>query len=352
MTRLALLSLTCLVASWSPAFAQESELDRLRKKNQELEAQLKNAEADRKQAESKVLGLANELKQRTKRYGQELARIRKEKNAEIASLTTRNHEEVEGLLGELRQIDGRKSKLAGERDQALRELARAKRDSALEVARRESIIAKLRTSLAESQEEVAQQRARAANPKRCVSVALAATPLRQALAGLTKDTGVRHVVTPAALAGAKAKVVTLNEEHLTLEAVWAAIGAQTGLRPALEAGVVHFRGVTKTPTGLRYEDLRVGEGPAPKEGQILRVHYRGTFLDGKEFDSSLGKDPIEVELGARQVIPGFEEGLATMRVGGKRRLVLPPRLAYGAKGSGPIPPNATLVFEVELVSVK
>lgn len=111
-----------------------------------------------------------------------------------------------------------------------------------------------------------------------------------------------------------------------------------------------FQGVVRTPTGLSYEDLVLGEGAPVEEGQTLEVHYRGSFLDGKEFDSSIGKDPIQVTLGGRQVIPGFEEGLATMRVGGKRRLVIPPRLAYGEEGKGPIPPKTTLVFEVEVLS--
>tara|TARA_R110002072_G_scaffold128135_4_gene265709 strand:- start:214 stop:687 length:474 start_codon:yes stop_codon:yes gene_type:complete len=124
----------------------------------------------------------------------------------------------------------------------------------------------------------------------------------------------------------------------------------TGLRPTLAEGVVTFQGVVRTPTGLSYEDLVLGEGAPVEEGQTLEVHYRGSFLDGKEFDSSIGKDPIQVTLGGRQVIPGFEEGLATMRVGGKRRLVIPPRLAYGEEGKGPIPPKTTLVFEVEVLS--
>ena len=108
------------------------------------------------------------------------------------------------------------------------------------------------------------------------------------------------------------------------------------------------------PDGLRYTDLTVGKGPLPKEGQTVVVHYVGTFPDGKKFDSSRDRgQPFEFPLGVHKVIPCWDEALATMRVGGHRKLVCPPSLAYGAAGAGGvIPPNATLDFDVELLAVK
>jgi len=109
-----------------------------------------------------------------------------------------------------------------------------------------------------------------------------------------------------------------------------------------------------TDSGLKYYDFEEGSGPAPEEGQQLSVHYTGWLTDGTRFDSSLERgQPIMVVLGAGQVIPGWEEGLATMKLGGKRQLVIPPDLAYGETGAGGvIPPNATLIFEVELVRMR
>lgn len=109
-----------------------------------------------------------------------------------------------------------------------------------------------------------------------------------------------------------------------------------------------------TESGLKYYDLEVGEGATPQQGQQVRVHYTGWLEDGTKFDSSLDRgQPFTFVLGAGRVIPGWDEGLATMQVGGKRQLVLPSELAYGEKGAGSvIPPNATLIFEVELLDVQ
>ncbi len=115
---------------------------------------------------------------------------------------------------------------------------------------------------------------------------------------------------------------------------------------------------TTTSTGLRYTDEVVGTGPSPRAGQSVNVHYTG-WLDesgkkGKKFDSSRDRgQPFSFPLGQGQVIAGWDEGVATMKVGGKRTLVIPAALGYGARGApGAIPPNATLIFDVELLGVR
>ena len=108
-----------------------------------------------------------------------------------------------------------------------------------------------------------------------------------------------------------------------------------------------------TPSGLRITDLVTGEGPEASSGQTVVVHYRGTLENGKEFDASYGRGPFSFPLGAGRVIKGWDEGVAGMQVGGKRKLVIPPDLAYGQRGAGGvIPPNATLLFEVELLEIR
>jgi FKBP-type peptidyl-prolyl cis-trans isomerase FkpA len=112
---------------------------------------------------------------------------------------------------------------------------------------------------------------------------------------------------------------------------------------------------TKTPSGLIYWDIRVGNGDLAKEGSHVRVHYTGWLTNGKKFDSSVdaGK-PFDFTIGNGEVIKGWEEGVAGMKVGGKRQLRIPPALGYGADGTpgGPIPPNATLIFDVQLLGVQ
>jgi len=124
--------------------------------------------------------------------------------------------------------------------------------------------------------------------------------------------------------------------------------------PATAADKKDEEGFTKTNSGLLYKDLKVGEGDEAKAGKKVVVHYTGTFReDGKKFDSSLDRnDPFEFKLGNREVIQGWDEGVAGMKVGGKRKLIIPYQLAYGEKGRRGIPPKADLVFEVELLKVK
>jgi peptidylprolyl isomerase len=113
--------------------------------------------------------------------------------------------------------------------------------------------------------------------------------------------------------------------------------------------------VVTTASGLMYEELKEGTGPAAKPGDTVSVHYTGTLKsNGKKFDSSLDRnEPFEFKLGAGMVIKGWDEGVQGIKVGGKRKLTIPAKLAYGERGAGNvIPPNADLVFEVELLKIK
>lgn len=124
--------------------------------------------------------------------------------------------------------------------------------------------------------------------------------------------------------------------------------AKTGASPEESAQLVSV-----TTDALVKEVLRVGSGEAAKSGDTVVVHYTGTLLNGTKFDSSLDKgEPFSFVLGAGRVIQGWEQGILGMQVGEKRKLTIPPSLAYGANAVGPIPANSTLVFEVELLEIK
>ncbi len=131
-----------------------------------------------------------------------------------------------------------------------------------------------------------------------------------------------------------------------------------GMAPSSAIAETTGQAMTTTASGLQFTDTKVGEGASPKTGQTCVMHYTGWLykdgVKGAKFDSSLDRgDPFEFAIGTKQVIGGWDEGVATMKVGGKRTLIIPPALGYGARGAGGvIPPNATLMFDVELLGVK
>ncbi len=111
--------------------------------------------------------------------------------------------------------------------------------------------------------------------------------------------------------------------------------------------------IVTTDSGLKYVEIKEGDGASPTKGQTVTVHYTGTLENGTKFDSSRDRNsPFQFKIGVGQVIQGWDEGVGTMKVGGRRQLIIPPELGYGSRGAGGvIPPNATLIFDVELLSV-
>jgi len=166
------------------------------------------------------------------------------------------------------------------------------------------------------------------------------------------------LILAAAACGGEQKADNANASATSTPATPAAAPAESTMAsgspitfaPALG---VDLNSMTKTPSGLAYKDTKVGTGPVAKAGQTATVQYTGWLPDGNKFDSSRDRnEPFKFPLGAGRVIAGWDEGVAGMHVGGRRLLVVPPALGYGAGGAGPIPPNATLVFDVELLGVK
>lgn len=125
--------------------------------------------------------------------------------------------------------------------------------------------------------------------------------------------------------------------------------ATTTFAPALG---VDLNAMTKTASGLYWRDINVGTGPTVTVGSQVAVAYTGWLVNGNQFDTSVGRAPLGFRVGLGQVVPGFDEGVRGMAFGGERQLIIPPSLAYGASGSGVIPPNAILVFRIQLVSVQ
>lgn len=130
--------------------------------------------------------------------------------------------------------------------------------------------------------------------------------------------------------------------------------AKVSKKPVAEEAETKEEKVITTESGLKYVDLKVGEGETPKKGNVVVVHYTGTLENGKKFDSSVDRGkPFEFPIGVGRVIRGWDEGVMSMQVGGKRKLIIPSELGYGERGFPPvIPPNSNLIFEVELLDIK
>ncbi len=196
--------------------------------------------------------------------------------------------------------------------------------------------------------------AQAAAPESQAEVVQVAT----AVAGAQRRGGTAH---PAAVAAVAAPMeLDPNDPNPTLFTMAPSSAAPGGSSDeTLTAGGASALGGSMsapkevvTDSGLRITDLEIGTGAEAVSGEVVSVNYRGTLTNGKEFDSSYGRGPFQFPLGAGRVIKGWDEGVAGMKVGGKRKLVIPPDLAYGSRGAGGvIPPDATLIFEVELLGV-
>jgi FKBP-type peptidyl-prolyl cis-trans isomerase FkpA len=145
----------------------------------------------------------------------------------------------------------------------------------------------------------------------------------------------------------------MNHSLRQFIALLAAVLPLLGFAAKADARDLKYEKTVRTKSGLKYEDLKVGTGQKAKAGDTVTVHYTGWLKDGKKLDSSLDRgQPFEFKLGAGWVIRGWDEGVQGMKVGGKRKLIVPPHLAYGQRGAGLIPANAELTFDVELLKVQ
>lgn len=147
------------------------------------------------------------------------------------------------------------------------------------------------------------------------------------------------------------RIAALTSSLLTALLALSSVSSATAAPDAAIAKAAKEKGAVTTPSGLVYLSLKDGTGPSPSATDTVKVHYRGTLTDGKEFDSSYKRNaPAEFPL--NRVIPCWTEGVQRMKVGGKAKLTCPPAIAYGERGAGDaVPPNATLLFEVELLSI-
>ena len=153
--------------------------------------------------------------------------------------------------------------------------------------------------------------------------------------------------------GAAANAFDANNIFITAQAEIKKINSEKAKKSTQKMKIL-TEGATKTESGLAYFMIKKGEGAQATQGKIVSVHYTGKLADGTKFDSSYDRNaPIEFPLGEGRVIQGWDEGISLLKVGGKATFIIPPHLAYGEKGAGGvIPPNATLIFDVELMGVK
>ena len=158
----------------------------------------------------------------------------------------------------------------------------------------------------------------------------------------------------AQFTGRSADAVASPQTTVSASAINTVLAQASGSSSAGASALMTDENIITLPSGLKYIDIVEGTGEMPKKGQTVVVHYTGTLEDGRKFDSSRDRNqPFDFAIGAGRVIKGWDEGLSTMKVGGQRKLIVPPDLGYGARGAGGvIPPNATLIFDVELLAIK